>query len=190
MQRLSLAQFIAAPNDDDVANLGAHAHTNCAGHHLSKQPRRAKCERLDTSSCRAHRMNRHPRGYSLIELSVVIAAIALLATIAVPSYQRIVRKTHRVSAMALLLDLHVRQEKYRADNAAYAATLTQIGAPTSGEVIDYYVLSIPTSTATSNMLRAVAGNNGNQSADTQNGVSCAQLEIDQSGARTPAACWR
>lgn len=135
-------------------------------------------------------MSTQDRGYSLIEMAAVIAVIALLATLATPAYQRVVRKTHRVSAIAALTDLHLRQEKYRADNAAYAATLTQIGAPTQGEVTDYYRLSIPVSTATSNTLRADALDTGNQSADAQGGVSCALLEIDQSGARTPAVCWR
>ncbi|MDB5968801.1 MAG: pilus assembly protein [Hydrocarboniphaga sp.] len=135
-------------------------------------------------------MKRINRGYSLLEVTVVIAMIALLATMAVPSYQRVARKTHRVSAMALLMELHLRQEKYRADNSAYATTLTQIGAPTSGGVADDYSLSIPTSTATSNLLRADARSPGSQATDSQDEVSCARLEIDQSGARTPAACWR
>jgi prepilin-type N-terminal cleavage/methylation domain-containing protein len=60
-------------------------------------------------------MRKHHHGTSLIELMVAIGVIALLATIAVPSYQRVVRKTHRTNAMATLLQLHVRQEKYRAD---------------------------------------------------------------------------
>lgn len=129
------------------------------------------------------------RGYGLIELAVTVAVVALLATIAVPSYQRLVRKTHRSSATAALLDLHLRQEKFRADNAAYATTLAQIGTPGS-EVTDYYSLSIVLATATSNSLRADARSTGGQNADTQGDVSCARLEIDQSGARTPALCWR
>jgi type IV pilus assembly protein PilE len=135
-------------------------------------------------------MRKHHHGTSLIELMVAIGVIALLATIAVPSYQRVVRKTHRTNAMATLLQLHVRQEKYRADNAAYATSLTQIGAPTSGVVTDDYSLSIAASTATSNTLRADARSGGMQSADAQDDVSCARLEIDQSEVRTPSACWR
>ncbi|WP_428310073.1 type IV pilin protein [Hydrocarboniphaga sp.] len=134
-------------------------------------------------------MHQHHRGYGLIELAVAISLIALLASIAVPTYQRVVRKTHRSSAIAALMELHLRQEKYRADNAAYATALTQLGTP-GGDVADYYSLSIAASTATSNTLRADARSTGNQNADAQGDVSCARLEIDQSGTRTPAACWR
>jgi len=133
---------------------------------------------------------RKKRGYSLIELAVTIVALGLLAAMAMPSYQRVVRKAHRASAIALLMDLRLRQERYRADNAGYASTLDEIAAPTSGAVVEDYVLAIVGSSTTAYRLRAQARDTSLQQADTQNAVSCAELEIDQSGTKTPAACWR
>ena len=130
------------------------------------------------------------RGYSLIEVSITIVAIAVLATMAMPSYQRVVRKTQRTAAIALLLDLRLRQEKYRADNASYAGTLDAIGAPASGSVVENYVLSIVGSSATAYQLRASARETSSQQADAQNGVSCAELTMDQAGTLTPSACGR
>lgn len=129
-------------------------------------------------------------GYSLIEVIVVVVLIGLLAAIATPGYQRVVRKSHRAAAMALLQELHLRQHRWRADNPAYASTLEQIGAPTNGSVIEDYLLSIPRANASGYTLRALARESGSQQGDTENGIGCAQLEIDQSGQRQPPACWR
>ena len=71
-------------------------------------------------------------GFTLIELLVVIAIIALLAAVAVPSYQDSVRKSRRTVAKAELLELLGRQEQYFINNKAYATTLGALGYDVDG----------------------------------------------------------
>lgn len=60
------------------------------------------------------------RGFTLIELMIVVAIVAILAAVAVPSYQSSIRKTNRQDAREALLDFAARQEKYRLANSKYA----------------------------------------------------------------------
>ncbi len=59
-------------------------------------------------------------GFTLIELMVVVAVVAILGAIAFPSYQDAVRKGHRGQAKADLVDLAQRAERYRTVNGSYA----------------------------------------------------------------------
>ena len=62
-------------------------------------------------------------GFTLIELMVVVAVVAILVAIAYPSYHDAVRKGHRGQAKADLVDLAQRAERYRTVNGSYGGFL-------------------------------------------------------------------
>lgn len=64
------------------------------------------------------------KGFSLIELMIVIAIIGILATIAIPSYTEYVAKSKRAEAMRGLADLMLKQERWRANHTSYAGDAT------------------------------------------------------------------
>jgi type IV pilus assembly protein PilE len=128
-------------------------------------------------------------GFSLIELMIVVAVVAILATIAYPSYQDHIRKSRRVEAQAVLIDIQLRQERYRANNTTYG-TLEQIGGGPSGVITNFYTFTVsdpPQNNTYTVTATAIAGTS--QAHDSAGGTSCSPLTIDQDSAREPAACW-
>lgn len=69
---------------------------------------------------------RRIRGFTLIELMVVIAVVAILAAIAIPAFTQQIRKSRRAEAMHGLSELQLKQERWRASNATYAADMTTL----------------------------------------------------------------
>lgn len=136
------------------------------------------------------------RGFTLVEMMVIVVIVAILAALAYPSYSAQVRKARRTDAMEALLYLQQLQERYRISHAEYG-TLVQVGYPgaTGTDVLSeqgHYTLSVSNTTAIGYRLTATA--TGGQAADTE----CASLAIEVSashprGERQSSGggvCWR
>jgi type IV pilus assembly protein PilE len=94
------------------------------------------------------------KGFSLIELMITLAIVAMLASIVYPSYGFIVRKMHRTKAQHTLVSLSQALELYRVKNGSYEnATLeTLIPADFSD---DYYQYAVENLTADDYLLKAI-----------------------------------
>lgn len=66
--------------------------------------------------------NRAARGFTLIEMMIVVAIVGILAAIAYPSYQQYVLRSNRTEGQALLSDAAAREERYFAQNNTYITT--------------------------------------------------------------------
>ena len=68
-------------------------------------------------------------GFTLIELMIAVVIAAILAAVAFPAYLGSIRKGRRAEAVSALTAIQQAQERWRANNAQYAAYLT---APPAG----------------------------------------------------------
>ena len=73
------------------------------------------------------------KGFTLMELMIVVAIMGILAAIAIPSYQDYVKKGKAAEATAMLADLRIKMEQCFQDNRSYA-TCGAFCAPTAGAV--------------------------------------------------------
>jgi len=83
----------------------------------------------------------HRRGFTLIEIMIAVAIVAILAAIALPSFLDSVRKGRRSEAFAALAGLQQAQERWRGNNANYGA-MTDFPAAIATTPNSYYAITI------------------------------------------------
>lgn len=139
------------------------------------------------------------RGFTLVELLIVLVVVGILAAVTLPSYQDSVRKARRADGRSALLDMAARQEKFFAQNSAYTTSVspagTGLGLGKTTSVDDHYNLTAAECTggAISRCYLLTATTTGAQADDT----NCATLTLDSVGrklAKTSAnaastTCW-
>lgn len=67
------------------------------------------------------------KGFTLVELMVTVAIVAILASVAVPWYGQYVQRGNRGDGISELQALLDAQERFFTDNLTYTIDLTQLG---------------------------------------------------------------
>ena len=125
------------------------------------------------------------RGFTLIELMIVVAIIGILAAIAFPSYQNSVRRSNRAAAQAYMMDVANRQQLYLSTAREYAdtATLANMGVKPAEEVTRAYDITVVPAAGTPPTFVITATPKANQVPD-------GALTLDQDGTKTPNDKWK
>jgi type IV pilus assembly protein PilE len=137
---------------------------------------------------------RRSHGMSLIELVIAMVIVAIMASIAIPSYNNYVLKSHRTEAKAALLDMASMEERYFSTQNVYSLLTTDLGYVGAWPVTvgsGYYQLQTPVLVPAVPPTAAIPGGTpatfsitalpvGNQVNDT----ACATFTITSTGAKS------
>ena len=146
-------------------------------------------------------MNKKAKGFTLIELMIVVAIVALISVIAYPSYMNYVINTKRNVATNTLLQIADRQQQFFMDNKRYAATLTDLGLAANPLILDeqgnpadagntrtVYAVSLSDITATTYTITAAPVN-----MQLKRDTKCGSLTLNQAGTQGASTgydgCW-
>lgn len=150
---------------------------------------------MGTRSGRTVRGRGRAAGFSLVELMIAVAIVAILAMLAVPSYTKHVAKTKRVAAQACLSEYAHYMERYYTTNLRYDQdgndvdnTLPGLDCASAQRTGADYRYDLPAASLSVSRYRLTATPQG---AQATRDAACGTLSLDQAGARTPglAGCW-
>ena len=148
-----------------------------------------------------NQMSRLHRGFTLIEVMIVVAIVAILAAVAYPSYIESVRKSRRAEARAQLMETAQYMQRFYSQNDSFkraigaTADMTLPTALTSvpRQGTQTYTISFVTDSLTASAFNLQAVPTGSMAGDR-----CGTLKLDSTGLRdventsglTVSDCWR
>ena len=141
-------------------------------------------------------MKRTEKGFTLVELMIVVAIIGILAAIAYPSYQENVRSSRRADAQTALVGFAGALERYYAANNTYVgavdgskkplSSVFPSEAPLDGNT-KFYDL---TADVTATTYTVYATPKGGQAGDKCGKLSYTSAGVKGVSSGTVAECWR
>ena len=134
---------------------------------------------------KTQKATRQHLGFSLIDVLITVAIVGILAAIAYPSYQSVMRKNNRAAAESYLADVAQRQQQYLLDQRSYASDASTLGVPTPATVTPYYTIAIAVAAGPPPSFSASAAPIGSQASD----LSGQSLTITNTGAKGPSGAW-
>ena len=126
-------------------------------------------------------MKKH-KGFTLIELMITIVIVAILASIAIPSYRQYVIRANRTAAQAVMMEIATRQQQFFVANRVYA-TADDLGITLPPEVADNYDFAIDLVAGPPPGFEITFTPKGSQAGDVE-------LMLDSDGVKTPEEKWK
>lgn len=82
------------------------------------------------------------KGFTLIEMMIVVALLGIISAIAIPQYRQYIVRGNRAAAQAFMMDIANREKQYLLDVRTYAPNLTTLTMTAPVEVSRNYTLAI------------------------------------------------
>lgn len=91
---------------------------------------------------------KHAKGFTLIEIMIVVAIMGILSAIAIPQYKQYVIRGNRAAAQSFMMDVASRQKQFLLDARTYATTVAALSMTVPTDVSKNYTITIEAPAAT------------------------------------------
>lgn len=122
------------------------------------------------------------RGFTLIELMIVVAIVAILGMIAVPAYNNSTIKARRSDGQTALMDVMAREERYFTERNTYTTSLAALPASATSQEGFYTISAAACGSGVTSCVILTATAQGGQAPD-------GNLTLDSRGQKLPADKW-
>lgn len=134
-------------------------------------------------------MKKQVIGFTLIEVMITVGIVAILASIAYPSYVKFVAKGNRSEGQAAVMRVANLQEQYYIDHRTYVADMTKLGLAVDPFISENGHYSIDATTADSGASFTITATP--QGAQAVRDTECTTLTITDTGVKGPnQECWK
>ena len=128
----------------------------------------------------SHRKGGKTTGFTLVELMIVIAVMAILVALALPNYQQSIRKGRRADAQTDLIEFAGQAERVFTQTNSYATAALPVDT-------DFYTFTFSVAASATAYTVQAAPKTG------QDQDGCGSMSLDQAGLRTKTGsltdCW-
>lgn len=137
-------------------------------------------------------MNSRAKGFTLIEMLIVVAIVAILAAIAYPAYQNYIHRTRRADGKELAMRIASAEERFFTNFNRYSSDLGAVGVNSTSEKL-YYTAEVTLDNADQTYVIKVTPDPSLPQKDDE----CGELTINNTGFKdwggahppTNGACW-
>lgn len=145
--------------------------------------------RLKVGGCESSMLSMK-KGFTSIEMVVVIAIIGILAAIAYPSYSDSVMQARRADAKTTLLDLAQRIERFYSENHTYTSVAANVGGTPQASPDGWYTITIVSTASTYTLSAAPLNSQANDSScKTFTYNNLGQESVTGGATWTADQCW-
>ena len=128
------------------------------------------------------------KGFTLIEIMIVVAIISIIAVVAIPQYKQYVARGNRAAAQAFMMDIANREKQYLLDARSYTASwsitdpVPTLSMTVPPKVAINYTIAVSALAATPPAFTITATAINAQASD-------GNLTLDDAGNKTPVGKW-
>ena len=134
-----------------------------------------------------NKFKRLQKGFTLIELMIVVAIIAILSAIALPSYTEYIKRSNRTAAQSQMMDIANRQQQFLFADRVYADTtkIVSSGFALPPELSSKYTFKVEADNSAEPPIYTITFKPVKGSSQEKD----VELTLNHQGVKTPAGKW-
>ncbi len=128
------------------------------------------------------------KGFTLVELLIVVAIIGVLSTVGIPTFRKMVQKAKKSEAKVALGGLYTAETAFYSEYGAYGSFLDKIGYELSGTGGGTYTIGFPDGSCVTKGIMPTAAAAPNLNTSYPSYFTATYTGIVPSTSRTPTKC--